>query len=116
MIENEYINIKMVGLKKPQLDKIVLNKRFVDTINREEIKNYLNFRAFIKIPSWLAQSNELKSNQIYGRITKITPKAIQLNYSYFFIPISQIQEIHIRRNTLKHEQTLLTQYEEIAPT
>lgn len=115
-MKEEYYNIKMNGFKKPQLEKIVLNKRFVSKITKEEIKNHLNYRVFVKIPSWLATANKLKSNQIYGKITKITPKAIQLNYSNLFIPISQIQEIYIRRNTPVQEQTLLTQYEEIKPT
>jgi len=115
-MKEEYHNIKMNGLKKPQLEKIILNKRYVDKITKEEIKNHLNYRVFIKIPSWLATVNNLKSNQIYGRITKITPKAIQLNYADFYVPISQIQKIYIRRNAPVQEQTLLTQYEEIKPT
>lgn len=116
MIQNEYQNIKMSGLNKPQLETIVLNPRFVDKISKDDIRNYQGFRAFIKIPSWLAEANNLKSFKIYGRITKITEKAIMLNYSDFFIPISQIQEILIHRNQPRQNQTLLTQYEEIYPT
>lgn len=116
MKTNEYHNIKMSGLNKPQLETIMLNPRFVDKIPIEEIKDYQGYRAFIKLPSWLAKANNLKSFKVYGRITKITPKAIQLNYADFFIPISQIQEILIHRNYPRQHQTLLTQYEEILPT
>jgi len=116
MKSQEYQNIKMEGLNKPQLETIVLNPRFVDKIEVEEIRDYQNSRVFIKIPSWLAKANNLKSFKIYGRITKITEKAIMLNYSNFFIPISQIQEVLIHRNQPRQQQTLLTSYEEIAPT
>lgn len=116
MQTNEYQNIKMEGLNKPQLETIVLNPRFVDKIKVEDIKDYHGHRVFIKIPEWLRKANNLTSFQIYGRITKITDKAIMLNYSNMFIPISQIQEVLVRRNTPRHKQTLLTRYEEVAPT
>jgi len=95
MTLNEYQNIKMSGLNKPQLETIVLNPKFVDKIPVDKIREYQGYRAFIKIPSWLATANNLKSFKIYGRITKITEKAIVLNYADFFIPISQITEVNV---------------------
>jgi len=99
-----YQNVINPLFKKAQIDKVMFSKQFSKKI--EEITDdLLNKRIFFKITFWLVRKNNFQTNRFYGKITKITEKAIKIN-NYLWFPKSQITEIYLYKPTFKHKTLL----------
>jgi len=104
----QFQNIKLKKVKRPQLDFITFNKNLVKEIKINELEEYQYI--FFRVTQFLYDNkNELKSRNVYGRVTEIRPKAIQINYTSWF-PKSQINEVYKRKE--KIQTKLMKFYEE----
>ena len=102
-----YENIKIPNIKKAQVKEVYFSKKLALELKDMRLLNALEFKfIFFKIPKWLAEVTNHNSTKLYGKITKISPKGIQINYSEWF-PISQISQIFYLKET---EQTNLIKF------
>jgi len=103
-----YSNIKLPSVKKKQLEKIIFNTKLVFERKISEIEMY--DYVFVVVTQYIyEQSDKIPSTKIYGRVTDIRERAIQLNYT-LWLPKSQINKMYVKK-PLK-QTTLLMFYEE----
>ena len=101
-------NIKLKKVKRKQLDFINFNRKLVKEINLDEVKEF--DYIFFRITNFLYEVKEgITSRNIYGRVTDVRAKAIQINYTSWF-PKSQINEVYKRKE--KIQTKLMKFYEE----
>jgi hypothetical protein len=101
-------NIKLKKVKRQQIDFVVFNRRLVKKISIDKITMF--DYIFFRITGFLYERKEgMKSRNVYGRITDIREKAIQINYTSWF-PKSQITEIFKRKERIQLK--LIKFYEE----
>lgn len=96
-------------INKPQVENVMFNKNLCEKIERKDCKKNLGRSIFFIITEWLLSKNtRLKSIYLYGKITKVTPKALEINFS-IYIPLSQIRDIYVYVGRKKN-QLLLKDY------
>jgi hypothetical protein len=107
MIE-QYQNIKLKKVKRQQIEFVLFNEKLVKEITMKDLKMY-DF-IFFKVSDFLyGVKDGLKTTNIYGRITEIREKAIQINYTEWF-PKSQIRNIYKKKEKI---QTKLIKFYEV---
>ena len=101
-------NIKLKKVKRLQLDYIAFNKSLVKEIKINDVREF--DYIFFRVTNFLYENKEgLTSRNIYGRVTDIRHKAIQINYTSWF-PKSQITVIYQRKEKI---QTKLMKFYEV---
>lgn len=110
----EYLNIQFKSFinAKPQPDKIIFNPKLCYKLpnNYNELKYIEGKNIFFTCPDWITEQKGLKSIYIYGKVTQVRPKSIQINFTEFF-PISQISDIYVYVGS-KKQQFLLKDFKE----
>ena len=97
-------------IKKPQPDYIYFNEKLCRKKTMSEIDDCLGYSVFFQISQWLAQQKNFNTVYLYGKVTDIKEKALQINFSTWF-PKSQITNIY-KYVGMKNQQMLLKDWGE----
>ena len=88
-----YKNIQLKGIVKPQVSNVAFVKDVTIELNISDLKNNIGNNIYFIIPRWLAEKKHFSSCKLYGKITAVSPRGIQISYAEWF-PISQLRKIH----------------------
>ena len=102
-----YENVKIPNTKKAQIKDVYFCRKYAIELMDLRLINGLEFKfIFFIIPKWLMEATNHYTTKLYGRITKVSPKGIQINFSEWF-PKSQIIKVFYLKET---EQTTLIKF------
>jgi len=94
-----YENVQIPNTKKAQVKEVYFNRKYAIELKDLRLINALEFKfIFFHIPKWLMEATNFNSTKLYGKITKVSNKGIQINFSQWF-PKSQILKVFYLKET-----------------
>jgi len=91
-------NVRIKKVKKPQVKEVIFYSKLAKELDKEEIRDLKDKFVFVILPRWLVKEKGFSSCRLYGRVTRVSRKGFQLNFSEWF-PISQIKHLFIHQKS-----------------